>query len=99
MELARLLISYGASLDAKDQRGWTPLMMASHRGNRTMVEILVEAGADLRCEDKFGKKAHDRASTSEIFYYLASRAFERRMKSCASTLRNVRGGEAPKPEK
>lgn len=64
-ELARLLLSYGAAVDVKDQRGWTPLMIAAHKGHRELVEILVtEGGADLRVEDKFGKKAHDRAATS-----------------------------------
>ena len=42
-----------------------------------------------------GKKAHDRTENSEIFYLLASSAFEKRMKNCSSAIDNMRKAKAP----
>ena len=42
-----------------------------------------------------GKKAHDWTENSEIFYLLASSAFEKRMKNCSNAIDNIRKVKAP----
>jgi hypothetical protein len=41
--------------------------------------MLIDAGADIYAEDTYGKKAADRAKSTDIFYLLSSAAIERRM--------------------
>jgi ankyrin repeat protein len=43
----RELLKWGASPDVTHDSGCTPLMIAAGKGNLTMVEILVRAGADV----------------------------------------------------
>lgn len=45
------LINAGASLEAKDYAGFTPLQYAAHRGLVEAVKALLEAGADLETKD------------------------------------------------
>ncbi|WP_113913303.1 ankyrin repeat domain-containing protein [Roseovarius dicentrarchi] len=51
-ELADLMLQHGAEISARDHRGWTPLIWASIKGYKHIVEYLVERGADLHiCSD------------------------------------------------
>lgn len=51
-ELADLMLQHGAEISARDHRGWTPLIWASIKGYKHIVEYLVESGADLHiCSD------------------------------------------------
>lgn len=43
---AQVLIGAGAEVDAKDENGMTPLVMAAARGCGKCVAILARAGAD-----------------------------------------------------
>jgi ankyrin repeat protein len=56
-ELARRLIEGGASLERKDAKGLTPLMVAlqSGRPNWTAVETLVRAGSNPNVSDEDGR--------------------------------------------
>ena len=36
---------------------WTPLMVASHAGHEELVQLLIEAGADLEYQDEQGTTA------------------------------------------
>ena len=45
-DIVKLLINGGAHLNKQNDRGWTPLHMAVRRGQREMVEVLLEMGAD-----------------------------------------------------
>ena len=40
------LLGAGADPDLPDSRGWTPLMLAAHRGDLESARLLLEAGAD-----------------------------------------------------
>jgi Ankyrin repeats (3 copies) len=44
---AKELIQSGADINQQDEQGWTPLNWAAGKGKLAMVELLVEAGADI----------------------------------------------------
>jgi ankyrin repeat protein len=59
-EMAKLLLKYGASIDARDDAGLTALMYAAaakDRGNTHVLEILLAAGADARAVTPAGESA------------------------------------------
>jgi ankyrin repeat protein len=41
-----VLVELGADVNAKDKVGWTPLHLASHRGQESVVRFLEERGAE-----------------------------------------------------
>ena len=43
----RLLVGLGADVNAADNSGWTPIMLAAWRPNKDAVEALLDAGAEL----------------------------------------------------
>jgi ankyrin repeat protein len=64
IDIARLLISRGANLDAVDTHGMTPLHYAASIdfGDSVMVELLVEKGANARARNKDGFTALELAT-------------------------------------
>jgi len=52
-ELARLLAE-GADIDARDARGYSPLMLAAYAGQREAFDYLLERGADPNSTDGAG---------------------------------------------
>lgn len=54
LEEAMQMVKVKESLDAGDAQGQTPLMCAAVSGNIEMVQLLVEAGADINAQDKKG---------------------------------------------
>jgi hypothetical protein len=56
------LLSSGADINARDDLGCTPLMMAAaFNFNATIAELLLEKGADLYAQDNQGWNALDHA--------------------------------------
>jgi len=47
LDIAMLLIDYGALVDARGAMGSTPLMLASAEGHEDMVRFLIASGADV----------------------------------------------------
>ena len=45
LEAARLLLSYGAKVDEKDDEGRTPLQVAGSKGHEELTKLLLEHGA------------------------------------------------------
>lgn len=46
-EIISLLLSKGASINAQNRLGWTPLIWAAARGHLKAVEVLCKSGADV----------------------------------------------------
>lgn len=57
----RALLKYGADPDLPNGTGETPLMIAAGMGELECVQVLLEAGANLRCTNRTGKTAIDYA--------------------------------------
>lgn len=47
---ARKLIADGASLESRNSKGWTPLIIATESTNTEMVKLLIEKGADVNAK-------------------------------------------------
>lgn len=74
-DILRILIDNRADVNAIDENGKTPLMVASFYGELEAVKLLVEAGADVRQKSNSGKTALDTAISwkhNEIAEYLKS---------------------------
>jgi len=48
------LLSKGAEINARDERGLTPLHHAASRGHNDIVDLLISKGADTNSKDKWG---------------------------------------------
>ena len=58
----RDLLARGADIDARDDYGWTALMVASESGEVAAVELLLDRGADIDARDDYGGTALMEAS-------------------------------------
>jgi len=54
LDMARLLVSHGADLEARDLRGNTPLHLAAKFNQHGMVEFLLTSGAKVNAYDQGG---------------------------------------------
>ena len=57
MEMVALLVEKGANVNARDCKGYSPLITASQYGNAALVTYLISRGADLDAEDNNGDNA------------------------------------------
>ncbi len=55
LEAARALLNQGASVNARQQAGWTPIHSAAQNGDRAMLELLLQHGADPIATNDQGK--------------------------------------------
>ena len=62
MAIATLLLSHGVNVNAQDQHGLTPLILACGHGHTAMVSKLVDASANVNICDEHGISALLRAS-------------------------------------
>ncbi|KXH50032.1 hypothetical protein CSIM01_07290 [Colletotrichum simmondsii] len=58
---ARIILETGISIDAKDQRDFTPLFAAVRRAQRSSIEFLLDSGADINgwCGQHGAKPIHE----------------------------------------
>lgn len=54
MEAIRVFLSAGIDLEVKDERNWTPLMIAAANGKTNLAKILIHSGARLTARDVNG---------------------------------------------
>jgi ankyrin repeat protein len=55
------MIAEGADINIQNKEGWTALMVASHFGLNTILELLLKAGADKDIKNNSGETALDYA--------------------------------------
>ena len=64
--IASLLIAKGIDVDKTDLNGYTALHVASQRGNMSMVKLLLERGASLKCKTFVDDKGRGGRTPSEM---------------------------------
>jgi hypothetical protein len=50
-EAVRVFLSSGVNLEVKDERGWTPLLIATANGKGSLAQLLINSGARLIARD------------------------------------------------
>lgn len=55
LEICDELLKHSASLEAKDNQGWTPLMFCAQEGRLECLEFLLQHGADANATDFAGR--------------------------------------------
>lgn len=58
VEIARLLLDRGATVDSRDMTGQTPLMNAVLEGNVDIVKLLIERGANVNARESMIHRLH-----------------------------------------
>lgn len=65
LTIAQLLLDQHAYIDAESPNKTTPLMLAAQYGSEAMVQLLLDAGADVQLRNQLGLSAVDFARKSE----------------------------------
>ena len=76
VDMAEILLEYGADLNSRDIEGWTPLHAAAATGNVQLISILVDCGANLVAINHDAKMPVDVAADSDIKYILQQKMTE-----------------------
>jgi ankyrin repeat protein len=71
VSVVQALLDHGASIDARDAKGETPLRRAVNCRQLEIVRLLVRHGATLRAADRRGVTPLDAARTAEMRQALA----------------------------
>lgn len=84
--IAQLLLDQHAYIDAESPNKSTPLMLAAQYGSERMVQLLLDAGADVQLRNQLGLSAVDfaRRSEREFMVRTLDQAFQATRKSKAS---------------
>lgn len=64
-DILKLLLDFKSNPDIQNSIGQTPLMIAVKTGNNDMVELLIQAGADVNKQDIYGRTAYSYARGTE----------------------------------
>ena len=75
-EIAAILISNNANLNAKDERGYAPIHIAAGRGNLRLIKLLVNKGANMEIKQQNGDSLLHMASTfaqKDVVEYLVEK--------------------------
>ncbi len=63
-EMVAVLVRHGAKVDARDNRGLTPLLWTAFAGQRDAAAALLSNGADINARDSAGRTTMDLAKLS-----------------------------------
>ena len=74
--MARILLEFGADLNARDVEGWTPLHAAAATGNLHMINLLLDEGASLTAINLDDKMPVDVSADADIRYILQQKMLE-----------------------
>jgi ankyrin repeat protein len=69
-DIARLLVDAGGDISANNKNNLTPLHGAAYRGNRDVVQLLLQYGASADCTSESGETPADLASNKDLSGYL-----------------------------
>jgi ankyrin repeat protein len=81
--MAKLLLEYGASVDAQDSRGATALHMAAKNNSVPCVDVLLEFNADTNLKDANGRTA--RQVAVELGHAGVVKALDAKVRGVAAT--------------
>jgi uncharacterized protein len=86
LQIAQLLLDRHAYIDAESPNQSTPLMLAAQYGSEGMVQLLLDAGADVQLRNQLGLSAVDfaRKSEREFMVRTLEQAFQATRKSKGS---------------
>lgn len=71
--MRRLLLTLGANINSRDNRGWTPLAHSAYLGRAKIVRILLERGADPNIPNNKNKFPMQMAKKEEIVEIIESK--------------------------
>ncbi len=78
------LIEDGATIDATDERGWTPLMHAANNNKTHAIQILLKHGADATKQNAENQTAYDIARLHERSHEAAAILYNETLNSTNS---------------
>jgi len=78
IRVLRLLIKFGADMDARSKYGWTALMFAASASRKAALEELIRQGANRSLTNNLGQTAMDLANKSAFPDAGAADALKRR---------------------
>jgi ankyrin repeat protein len=70
LDMVKLLVTYGADVNAHAQDGSTPLMLAAMNEKQDVVEYLLSKGAKANAKDLQGQTALDYARKGKVEDYM-----------------------------
>ncbi|XP_027198545.2 protein phosphatase 1 regulatory subunit 16A-like [Dermatophagoides pteronyssinus] len=76
-EMMRLLIEFGANVNAKDSEQWTPLHAAATCGHLNLIKLLIENNADLLAVNADGNMPYDICEDEQTLDYIEAEMAKR----------------------
>jgi len=71
-DVCKMLIQFGADIDARSEQGQTPLICAAQSGKYEVARILIESGADIHVSPEHGRTALEEARDHRFYGVSAS---------------------------